>query len=39
MLRSEGQEIGWDADQIAGYIGALDKDGRGDGVSVPLPTN
>jgi uncharacterized protein CbrC (UPF0167 family) len=28
MLRREGEESGWDADQIAGYIGALDKDGE-----------
>ena len=27
MLRREGEERGWDSDQIAGYLRALDKDG------------
>ena len=27
-LRRERRERGWDADQIAGYIGTLDKDGE-----------
>jgi len=27
MLRREGEESGWDDNHIAGYIGALDKDG------------
>ena len=28
MIRREGEENGWDANEIADYIGALDKDGE-----------